>query len=117
MSVESAVPLVSRVVQLMNAALDFVRNLDGFRGDDDISSHNNDREEPTARSAIKLSSASNSIDKAEIENLPASALLGINSLRHHFHSLIRRWKWNEIIGPNGESKLTEGLRVRDERRR
>jgi hypothetical protein len=117
MSTESPAPLRVRVVELMNAALDFVRNLNGFRGDDDLSSHNNAREEPTARSAIKLSSALNAIAEAETKNLPASTELGINSLRHRFYSIIRRWKWDDIIGPDGESKLTEGLRVLAERRR
>jgi hypothetical protein len=106
-----------RVVELMNASLDFVRNLNGFRDDDDLSFSNNSREEPTARSAIKLSSALNAITEAETKSLPSSTQLGINSLRHRFDSLIRRWKWDEIIGPDGESRVAEGLKGLAEKRR
>jgi hypothetical protein len=67
---------------------------------------NSERELELGRSARQFAIDLQSLEGAD---LSSQTELGINALRPLFRSLIERWKWERVIGPDGESFLAEQL--------
>jgi hypothetical protein len=116
MSAHSAVALSTRIKHTIANAHAFYGGLEvwfaapGFRS----LLTNSENEIAFGRSVRHLADDLQSLENAE---LPVQTRIGINSLRSLFNSLIKRWKWDCVIGPDGDAFLSEQWNLWKERER
>jgi hypothetical protein len=58
-----------------------------------------------------------SLKSLEASELPIQARHGLNELRRLLSVLIERWKWDRVVGSEGEAFLAEKKRLRDDKER
>jgi hypothetical protein len=75
---------------------------------------NSENEIVLGQSSRRLASDLQSLDGAE---LPVQVELGVNALRCLFVSLMSRWKWDLVIGPDGDAFLARQRERWEENRR
>ena len=116
MSAHSAVALSTRLKNTIRDTRAFYGGLEvwfaapGFR----TILTNSENEIAFGRRVRCLADDLQSLAKADI---PVQARIGINSLRSLFDSLVKRWKWDRVVGPDGDAFLNEAWDLWTDRRR